>query len=80
MAEKQPDLPPAADEESGVMGLTEVEPSPVDETPAEYKNDYFPSTQAAGTSALGLGNHGPAYYRTSSECILKRSRTDTGAL
>ena len=50
----------------GVMGLTEVEPSPVEETPAEFKDDYFPPSQPQGsrTSTLGLGNHGPAYYRT----------------
>ncbi|KAF1959594.1 hypothetical protein CC80DRAFT_523575 [Byssothecium circinans] len=63
MAEKQDDRPPMGDEESGVMGLTEVEPSPVEETPAEFKEGYFPSTPSSTrTSTLGLGNHGPAYY------------------
>lgn len=66
MAEKQTDPPPVADEEAGVMGLTEVEPSPVEETPAEFKEDYFPEPEKAQrTSTLGLGNHGPAYYRMS---------------
>lgn len=40
--QKPPALPTLSDEEAGVMGLTEVEPSPVDETPAEYKDGYFP--------------------------------------
>jgi hypothetical protein len=67
MAEKQFDLPPAGDEESGVMGLIEVDPSPVEETPVDFKEDYFPSPppNTSRTSTLGLGNHGPAYYRTS---------------
>lgn len=62
MADTQPDLPPVADEESGVLGLTEVEPSPVEETPVEFKQDYFPPASSR-TATLGLGNHGPAYYR-----------------
>lgn len=62
MAAKQ-SLPPLGDEESGVMGLTEVEPSPVEETPVEFKEDYFPAPQQSSrTSTLGLGKHGPAYY------------------
>ena len=69
MTEKPNDLPPVADDESGVMGLTEVEPSPVEETPAEFKEDYFPSPAASRTTTLGLGNHGPAYYRESSEML-----------
>lgn len=61
MSEKSPETPGAGE---GVMGLTEVEPSPVEETPAEFKDDYFPSQpQSSRTSMLGLGNHGPAYYR-----------------
>ncbi|KAF2644672.1 hypothetical protein P280DRAFT_487232 [Massarina eburnea CBS 473.64] len=57
-----------SDDESGVMGLTVVEPSPEGETPVEFKEDYFPSPPSSSsrsltrTSTLGLGNHGPAYY------------------
>ena len=60
------DRPPVTpDLEEGVMGLTQVEPSPVEETPAEFKEDYFPSTSSEPkrTSTLGLGNHGAAWYR-----------------
>lgn len=57
--------------------LIEVEPSPVDETPAEYGEDgsYFPNDgenekdETPGTPYLsrsgtlvGLGHHGPAFY------------------
>jgi hypothetical protein len=53
------------------QSLQELEPSPVDETPVEYSNEsYFPdrdkeghSTPPFGVSTLGLGNHGPAFYR-----------------
>jgi len=54
---------------SSYISMREVEPSPVDETPAEYHEEsYFPdkdnSTSSPGSSTtLGLGNHGPAYYR-----------------
>ncbi|KAF2111763.1 hypothetical protein BDV96DRAFT_498750 [Lophiotrema nucula] len=61
------DRPPVTpDTEGGVMGLTQVEPSPVEETPAEFKEDYFPSASAEPkrTSTLGLGNHGAAWYLT----------------
>jgi hypothetical protein len=58
--------------------LIEVEPSPVDETPAGYSEDgsYFPENHGEkddtpGTPTLsrsgtlvGLGRHGPAFYRT----------------
>ncbi|KAF2727682.1 hypothetical protein EJ04DRAFT_517103 [Polyplosphaeria fusca] len=54
--------PPTPDAEAGVMGLTEVEPSPVEETPVEFKGDYFPTATTNRTSTLGLGNHGPVYY------------------
>ena len=57
------DTLPMPDAGEGVMGLTEVDPSPVEETPAEFKEDYFPSSQPSRTSTLGLGSHGPAYYR-----------------
>lgn len=62
MANNAPELPLVADAEQGVMGLTQVEPSPVEETPIEFKEGYFPPAQAARASTLGLGNHGPAYY------------------
>jgi hypothetical protein len=66
MNEKETDPPMVADEESGVMGLVEVDPSPVEETPAEFKEGYFPAssppTSSTRTSTLGLGNHGTAYY------------------
>ncbi|KAF1365553.1 hypothetical protein EJ07DRAFT_151039 [Lizonia empirigonia] len=39
MATQLPAQPPLSD--AGVMGLTEVEPSPIDETPAEFKDGYF---------------------------------------
>ncbi|KAJ4339564.1 hypothetical protein N0V95_007754 [Ascochyta clinopodiicola] len=71
MATQPPALPTLSDEEAGVMGLTEVEPSPVDETPAEFKDGYFPSKPDSGgasgdapeefglprrtTTSLGLG-------------------------
>lgn len=48
MAEKPPALPTLTDEEAGVMGLTEVEPSPVDDTPIELRDGYFPSTSSPG--------------------------------
>jgi hypothetical protein len=67
MTESETEPPSVADEESGVMGLTEVEPSPVEETPAEFKEGYFPASSppsSTRTSTLGLVSHGPAYYRT----------------
>lgn len=61
------------------MGLTEVDPSPVEETPVEYREkSYFPDQDKqdrvedsggfARTSTLGLrlGDHGPAWWRTCS--------------
>lgn len=70
-----PALPTLDDEDAGVMGLTEVEPSPVDETPSEFQQGYFPSTddmkdtqQEFGlprrtTTTLGLGgSHGPVWW------------------
>ena len=60
MSEEPLETPDAGE---GVMGLTEVDPSPVEETPAEYKDAYFPPIETSRTSTLGLGNHGPAYYR-----------------
>lgn len=74
------DLPPIDDDEAGVMGLMEVDPSPVEETPVEYKEkSYFPEQQKSGngeeseemrgirrvnTLGLRLGDHGPAWWRT----------------
>jgi len=61
MAEKDLALLSEMDEESGTMHL--IEPSPVEETPAEFKDDYFPPPAAARSTTLGFGNHSPAYYR-----------------
>jgi hypothetical protein len=54
------------------MGLTEVDPSPVEQTPVELKEGYFPPAKESTPrslspriSALGLASHGPAYYRMS---------------
>ncbi|KAF2623596.1 hypothetical protein BU25DRAFT_400674 [Macroventuria anomochaeta] len=77
-SQKPPALPMLRDEEAGVMGLTEVEPSPVDETPAEFKEGYFPSAgngerdgqeefglPRTTTTTLGLGgSHGPVWWLT----------------
>ena len=76
--EFSPDLPPVEDEEAGVMGLTNIDPSPVDETPAEYKEkSYFPDQERQdgdteeirgirrmNTLGLRLGDHGTAWWRT----------------
>ena len=77
MATKPPALPTLSDDEIGVMGLTEIEPSPVDETPAEFQEGYFPSNLDNGvenaqeefelprrtTTTLGLGgSHGPVWW------------------
>jgi hypothetical protein len=75
--EFSPDLPPVEDEEAGVMGLTTVDPSPVDETPAEYREkSYFPDLERQdgvtdeirglrrmNTLGLRLGDHGTAWWR-----------------
>lgn len=67
---------------SSNASLIEVEPSPVEETPAEKADEYFPAPSderegddAPGTPFLsrsgtlvGLGHHGPAFYRTYSLC------------
>lgn len=62
MAGEYVDLPPPGDGESGIGGLVEVDPSPVEETPVEFKEGYFPPPTYTRTSTLGLGSHGPAYY------------------
>lgn len=62
MADPTSELPPVADDESGLQGLTQVEPSPVDDTPIELKHDYFAPTPTTRTTTLGLGNHGPQYF------------------
>ncbi|XPS73306.1 hypothetical protein M3J09_005456 [Ascochyta lentis] len=54
MATQPPALPTLSDEEAGVMGLTEVEPSPVDETPAEFKDGYFPSKAENGEGSTNV--------------------------
>jgi hypothetical protein len=80
--QKPPALPTLSSDEAGVMGLTEVEPSPVDETPAEYKDGYFPDSRSSPedhnsgaenfsapkrSTTLGLGiSHGPVWWCTSS--------------
>ena len=69
------DLPPlpAEADDSGAVSLMEVEPSPVQDTPTEYKDSYFaaaagdrsPDREHEGirrTNTLGLGNHGAAWY------------------
>lgn len=77
-SQKPPALPTLSNDEAGVMGLTEVEPSPVDETPAEFKEGYFPANGAESadgreefglprrtTTTLGLGgSHGPVWWCT----------------
>jgi succinate dehydrogenase/fumarate reductase cytochrome b subunit len=74
--EKSPGLPPLEDEEMGVMGLTQVDPSPVEDTPAEFKeNSYFPDQERPeketeemrgirrmNTLGLRLGDHGTAWW------------------
>ncbi|KAF2852281.1 hypothetical protein T440DRAFT_446869 [Plenodomus tracheiphilus IPT5] len=71
-----PELPPVEGEEAGVMGLMEIDPSPIEETPIQYKeSSYFPSQgspngesdEARGirrmnTLGLRLGDHGPAWW------------------
>lgn len=55
------ELPPIEDEDAGVMGLTEVDPSPVEETPVEYKEkSYFPDQQRPGN---GHGDEELEYAR-----------------
>jgi hypothetical protein len=76
---KEVDLPPIEDEEAGVMGLTEVDPSPVEETPIEYReNSYFPDqkqgegwggVKRTGTLGLNLGDHGTVWWRKSSSTL-----------
>ena len=64
----QPPLP----EEEDLVGLTEVDPSPVDETPAEFKGDYFPESKGSPTSStLGLGGRGLGYHRMSCQRIAR---------
>jgi hypothetical protein len=74
---QEADLPPIEDEEAGVMGLTEVDPSPVEETPVEYKEkSYFPDQKQgeswgpgadelkrSETLGLRLGDHGTIWWR-----------------
>jgi hypothetical protein len=50
------------------LELKEVDPSPVEETPQDRAADsYFPDTSPpppkTTTNFLGLGNHGPVFYR-----------------
>jgi hypothetical protein len=73
MADQQLPPLPAADEDSGFISLMEVEPSPVEDTPIEYKDSYFPAAVRSPdhdsepevvrrVNTLGLGNHGAAWY------------------
>ncbi|KAL5120714.1 hypothetical protein ACEQ8H_001463 [Pleosporales sp. CAS-2024a] len=71
-------VPPTHDVEAGVMGLMQVDPSPVEETPIEYRDQsYFPDpsqgeswgpgasgVKRAGTLGLALGDHGPVWWFT----------------
>jgi hypothetical protein len=49
-------------------GLQELEPSPVEETPSQSKDGYFPppdsspSTTSKGTHHLGLQQHSSIWY------------------
>jgi hypothetical protein len=77
------ELPPIEDEDVGVMGLTQVDPSPVEETPIEYsEKSYFPSqtqgegwgpsadgVKRTGTLGLKLGDHGVVWWCTSAHPI-----------
>ncbi|KAH3917545.1 hypothetical protein HBI56_109260 [Parastagonospora nodorum] len=72
------DVPPIEDAEAGVMGLTQVDPSPVEETPIEYREkSYFPDqtqgeswgpgasgVKRTGTLGLKLGDHGVVWWLT----------------
>jgi hypothetical protein len=80
------DVPPKEDPEAGVMGLTEVDPSPVEETPIEYhEKSYFPDqtqgeswgpgaggVKRTGTLGLKLGDHGVVWWR---KCTSRYSAT-----
>ncbi|KAI7183168.1 hypothetical protein KC352_g23024, partial [Hortaea werneckii] len=60
----------AEDRRESMMDLEEVEPSPVDETPSEFKEGYFSSEKdpeksaqhSKRTSTLGLGGHNTIWY------------------
>ncbi|KAL2355529.1 hypothetical protein BJ546DRAFT_691505 [Cryomyces antarcticus] len=62
------------DDQERLLGLQELEPSPVEDTPAEYAHDsYFPSASSSSpsppplqhrSSTLGLSGHGPVYHLT----------------
>ena len=50
--------------------LQELDPSPVEETPRDEeaeKKSYFDESSPNYTHTLGLGNHGPTYYRSFSQ-------------
>lgn len=69
MGDRPPETPDMGED---ALGLMEVEPSPVADTPIELREGYFESKPASGTqspvsSTLGLGNHGVGWYRTYSE-------------
>ena len=69
---------------SSLASLQEIDPSPVDETPADYGNDsYFPEKDKEDDPApnflsrsgtLGIvGNHGPAFYCTPPPFVSRQS-------
>ena len=51
-----------------LAGLREVEPSPVEETPSDIKDNYFPepsgTSSPKSTNSLGISQHSPAWYLT----------------
>ncbi|KAF2764958.1 DUF1691-domain-containing protein [Teratosphaeria nubilosa] len=59
----------ADDREESVLGLQQLDPSPVEETPSGTKDGYFPSTddtenpaQPHRSHTLGLSSHSPIWY------------------
>lgn len=50
------------------MGMQELEPSPVEDTPLETKDSYFPDSGSQSppqsSSRLGLSQHSPVWYLT----------------
>jgi hypothetical protein len=56
------------------LELKELDPSPVAETPLDGADDsYFPnSPPKTTTNFLGLGSHGPIFYRTRAPYLGKR--------
>ena len=65
------------------LEIRELEPSPIEETPKDSTEDgYFPPNQGQpkkSTTFLGLGDHGPAFYRTFQFCSAMISSILTSA-